>query len=183
MDIILAPWHVKIHKTLAKSAAKCARRLARPPSRGCARSHCSAAPLGGSPRGLLLLLLPLLRRRAQPAASDRPRRAPARRPARRSRDPASPRALAPARRRAALLLHLSPTSRGRPGQLSRELAGPAALTDSSCLRLSGARPPRGRGAVLGRASGRAGARALVEPRPAAARGSRSYSDHQQGQGR
>lgn len=65
-----------------------ARPLARPLSRGYAR-------LGGSPRsrrgrGLLLLLLLLLRRRARPAASDRAERPPARR----SRDPASPRALA-----------------------------------------------------------------------------------------
>lgn len=63
---------------------------------------------------LVLMLLPRL-------AASEPTAQSARAQVSRSRFSKSS---SPARRRAALLLHLNPTSRGRPGELSRELAAP-----------------------------------------------------------
>lgn len=105
---------------------------------------------------LLVLMLPLLPR----LAASEPTAQSARAQVSRSRFSKSS---SPARRRAALLLHLSPTSRGRPGELSRELSRPR-RADRHQLS-----PPAvwrafslpGRGAVLGRARARSLARPLA----------------------
>ncbi|XP_036055325.1 B3 domain-containing protein LFL1-like isoform X3 [Onychomys torridus] len=87
----------------------------RPQRPGAARTGL-AAGLPPPPPPPLLLGLPL----PPAAASDRTAQS-ARAPVSRARFSKSS---SPARRRDALLLHLSPTSRGRPGELSRELAAP-----------------------------------------------------------
>lgn len=157
-----------------KVRAKVRTRLPRPPSGGGLQPRWLAERHGQRPlRGMLLPLLP-------PPLPPRPPRPPGapfaraerRAPASRSHFSASS---SPARRRDALLLHLSPTSRGRSGELSRELAAlPRRQASAVSVCLMRALPFRG--AEPGRA------RALPWP-PPLVRGSRSYSDHQPGQRR
>lgn len=186
MDIILTPWHGNIHKHSqsppqsahagspglpSEAAAAAARGGSHWPRRGAADAAEAAAATGAD---------------AGPAGSQPPSR-PRRAPARRSRDPAPPRALAPradglrSSYTCAPLLAAGPGSSRESSRPRRAAADRHQLSPSVWRAFSPAAAP-----CFGRARARSLASSLARSssreRPAA-RGSRSYSDHQQGRGR